>query len=142
MYYTYVLHYTFKGVAEDYTIELPFEKLNTQELIKKWSFDTGEYLSYDNFFTLPTTEDNILETNTDLIRPEYYSNKGMDLFDAFRNGILNTDEEIGFLKGNIMKYVRRCNKKHSTLESQLEDLNKAETYIQELKEFLQISYKP
>lgn len=64
------------------------------------------------------------------LRPAYYRNAGKDLFDFFSDGLLTVEEYRGFLKGNIFKYTKRYANKHGD-----EDLQKAETYIEELRRF-------
>ena len=72
-----------------------------------------------------------------MIEPEYYKNQdGIDLLTAFQKGILTKEEYIGFLKGNIMKYTQRCNKKHTTKKEQIQDINKAKTYLHHLEQIL------
>jgi len=64
------------------------------------------------------------------MKPEYYQNKGQDLFSHFENGLLTNDEYRGFLKGNIFKYIARYQNKNGH-----EDLVKAKTYLDTLEEF-------
>lgn len=64
------------------------------------------------------------------IEPKYYRNsKGKDdLISVFSNGPLMTHEEaVGFLKGNIFKYVTRYKDKNGE-----EDLLKAKEYLKRL----------
>jgi len=64
------------------------------------------------------------------IEPKYYRNsKGKgDLISVFSNGPLMThDEAVGFLKGNIFKYVTRYKDKNGE-----EDLLKANEYLERL----------
>jgi len=64
------------------------------------------------------------------IEPKYYrSSKGKgDLISVFSNGPLMThDEAVGFLKGNIFKYVTRYKDKNGE-----EDLLKAKEYLKRL----------
>lgn len=49
----------------------------------------------------------------------------MSPLDAFRMGLLSRDEYIGFIKGNIIKYVVRCEYKGDVLG----DLEKAMDYL-------------
>ena len=57
--------------------------------------------------------------------PKYYTCNGMSPLDAFRMGLLSRDEYIGFIKGNIIKYVVRCEYKGDVLG----DLDKAMDYL-------------
>lgn len=68
----------------------------------------------------------------DITNPEYYNKNGLSPIEAFRMGLLSTEEYIGFLKGNIIKYSVRCNNKNLT-----EDMEKCKTYAEYLKDVLQ-----
>lgn len=66
---------------------------------------------------------------SDKLKPNYYKGQdGQDLFDRFSNGLINEEEYKGFCKGNAIKYITRYENKNG-----IEDLNKAEVYINELK---------
>lgn len=67
-------------------------------------------------------------------QPEYYQSGGLDPLGAYEKGLLTKDEYIGFLKGNIIKYVIRAGKKEG--EDSDKDLEKAKTYIKYLKSAL------
>ena len=58
-------------------------------------------------------------------QPSYYTKYGFSPVDAFQRGLISKDEYVGFLKGNIIKYIVRAGKKGSTVE----DLLKAKSYI-------------
>lgn len=62
--------------------------------------------------------------------PEYYNSNGLSPLQAFKNGLISQDEYVGFIKGNIVKYVIRCDKK-GQLES---DIDKAIVYLKLLRE--------
>lgn len=65
------------------------------------------------------------------LRPKYYKGKdGKDLFSRFENGLLNKEQVRGFYLGNIIKYITRYRGKNG-----LEDLLKADTYLNRLIEF-------
>lgn len=65
------------------------------------------------------------------LRPTYYKGKdGRDLFSRFENGLLSKEQVRGFYLGNIMKYITRYRGKNG-----LEDLLKADTYLNRLIEF-------
>jgi len=61
------------------------------------------------------------------IKPSYYVNQGKDLFDHFETGVLSGVQFVGFMVGNIIKYVVRYQGKNG-----LEDLYKARTYLDRL----------
>lgn len=62
--------------------------------------------------------------------PYYYVKGGFSPIKAFKEGLLTREQYIGFIKGNIIKYVVRCGYK----EDNEKDLEKAETYLGHLKE--------
>lgn len=65
------------------------------------------------------------------LKPDYYkNNNGSDLFDEFEAGLMTEGEVRGFYKGNIYKYLTRYEEKAG-----IEDLNKANTYMQRLIRF-------
>jgi len=57
--------------------------------------------------------------------PEYYAGNGLSPIGAFKQGLISQEEYIGFLKGNIIKYVIRAGKKDNAVQ----DLLKAKSYI-------------
>ena len=57
--------------------------------------------------------------------PSYYDMNGLSPLGAFQQGLLSEDEYKGFLKGNIIKYVIRADKKGFPVQ----DLVKAKDYI-------------
>lgn len=61
--------------------------------------------------------------------PEYYAVNGLSPNTAFENGLISKEEFIGFCKGNIIKYVVRCDKKGDMIG----DINKAINYLELLK---------
>ena len=63
-------------------------------------------------------------------QPSYYIQDGLSPIDAFKQGLISKDEFIGFCKGNIIKYVVRCQYKDNSVK----DLDKAMDYIKLLKE--------
>ena len=62
--------------------------------------------------------------------PEYYNSNGLSPLQAFKNGLISQDEYVGFIKGNVIKYVIRCDKK-GQFES---DIDKAMVYLKLLRE--------
>ena len=61
--------------------------------------------------------------------PKYYCKNGLSPIKAFEMGLISKEEFIGFCKGNIIKYVVRCDKK----DSMVSDIEKAIDYLQILK---------
>ena len=63
----------------------------------------------------------------DRINPSYYKNGDVECIDAIRSA-LGHDGFIGFLQGQVMKYVWRYQQKNG-----LEDLHKAKWYLTRLE---------
>ena len=61
--------------------------------------------------------------------PEYYNRNGLSPLKAFEKGLISYEEYIGFIKGNIIKYVVRCDKKGQGVS----DVKKALDYCNLLK---------
>lgn len=61
--------------------------------------------------------------------PEYYNRDGLSPLKAFEKGLISYEEYIGFIKGNIIKYVVRCDKKGQGVS----DVKKALDYCTLLK---------
>ena len=66
-----------------------------------------------------------------IIDKKHYKINGEDLITAMENGLVSKEQYIGFLKGNIMKYLVRCEYKNNTLS----DLTKAKDYLNRLYDF-------
>lgn len=64
-----------------------------------------------------------------LAEPDYYAGNGLSPLKAFKKGLLSREETIGFIKGNIIKYVTRAGHKHNASE----DMVKAIDYCGHLK---------
>ena len=64
----------------------------------------------------------------------HYKVNGLDPIGAFKQGLISKEEYKGFLKGNIIKYVVRCDYKGNPTE----DLTKATNYLSLLKEQIAI----
>ena len=64
--------------------------------------------------------------------PEYYNRNGLSPLKAFERGLISYEEYMGFIKGNIIKYVVRCDKKGQGVS----DVNKALDYCKLLKKEL------
>lgn len=63
------------------------------------------------------------------LNPSYYQKNGQDLIDHLSE-IFNSDMFIGFMTGNIFKYLTRWQQKNG-----IEDLEKAQVYLNRLIEF-------
>ena len=64
--------------------------------------------------------------------PFYYNSNGLSPNQAFEQGLISNEEFIGFIKGNVVKYVVRCGKKGDPIE----DIDKAISYLQLLKKIM------
>lgn len=99
---------------------------------------TGRVESMDMSSNTDKVVDNLIERLTDLKsdkvaskvdHPSHYNTGKMETIIVLENSL--TDEEYkGFLKGNIIKYLHRYEHKNG-----IEDLNKANWYLNELKRF-------
>lgn len=63
--------------------------------------------------------------------PDYYKSNGLSPLQAFNQGLISEEEYLGFLKGNIIKYVVRAGKK----EDAVKDIDKAIDYCHHLKRY-------
>lgn len=61
---------------------------------------------------------------------KHYHTNGIDPLTCFKKGLISKEEYKGFLKGNIIKYVVRCDYKGNPAE----DLTKATNYLSLLRE--------
>ena len=68
--------------------------------------------------------------------PNYYDMNGFSPLRAMKNGLISTDEYIGFLKGNVIKYVVRAGHK----DSPYEDIDKAIDYLLHLRDIMGKKY--
>ena len=67
-----------------------------------------------------------------LEEPSYYNSNGLSPNRAFEQGLISNEEFIGFIKGNVIKYVVRCGKKGNPVE----DIDKAISYLQLLRKIM------
>ena len=67
-----------------------------------------------------------------LEEPVYYNSNGLSPNRAFEQGLISNEEFIGFIKGNVIKYVVRCGKKGNPVE----DIDKAISYLQLLRKIM------
>lgn len=63
---------------------------------------------------------------TDNVNPSYYKQGNIECIDALKD-VMSPEEFKGFLRGNVIKYVWRTNKKNG-----VEDLKKAQWYLTRL----------
>lgn len=86
---------------------IPFPPVNEDHLL--------DALNY----SIKTMEEHIMN------EPDYYAGNGLSPIGAMKQGLISKEEYIGFLKGNILKYVVRAEHK----ENPVKDLLKAKSYI-------------
>ena len=68
----------------------------------------------------------------DKINPNYYKNKSIETIDAMESQ-LTRDEFVGYLKGQVWKYLSRHREKNG-----LEDIRKAQWYLTKLEKILSV----
>ena len=112
--------------------DIIYDKNSLKYSLKKAYKDTVYPKISDKFKKEVVTAIDGLTKIDDITNPEYYNKNGLSPIEAFRMGLLSTEEYIGFLKGNIIKYSVRCNNKNLT-----EDMEKCKTYAEYLKDVLQ-----
>ena len=64
-----------------------------------------------------------------MTEPNYYAQYGLSPLSAMEGGLLSDEQYIGFLKGNVIKYVVRAGYK----DDPVKDLDKAIDYLNHLK---------
>jgi len=69
---------------------------------------------------------------SDKINPSYYKDKEIETIDAIESQ-LTKDEFIGYLKGQVWKYLARHREKNG-----LEDIKKAQWYLIKLEKILTV----
>ena len=88
-------------------------------------------LQYENA-KLRKENKRLKERNDELEEPVYYNSNGLSPNQAFEQGLISNEEFIGFIKGNVVKYVVRCGKKGNPID----DIDKAISYLQLLKKIM------
>jgi len=68
---------------------------------------------------------------SDKINPPHYKDNPIQTFDAIISQ-MTTAERIGYMKGQILKYIMRMGKKVVTLEGARDDAGKAHWYLERL----------
>ena len=70
---------------------------------------------------------------SDNINPEHYKSGGIETIEYIR-AKMTKEEFYGYIKGNVMKYVSRVDKKSDKLLDKIDDLKKAQWYLNRLIE--------
>lgn len=68
---------------------------------------------------------------SDAINPDHYKHGGIETIEYIK-AKTSQEEFYGYLKGNVMKYVSREDKKSDKLLDRIEDLKKAQWYIEKM----------
>ena len=68
---------------------------------------------------------------SDSINPEHYKSGGIETIEYIR-AKMTKEEFYGYIKGNVMKYVSRVDKKSDKLLDKIDDLKKAQWYIERM----------
>lgn len=93
-----------------------------------------EIFDFDSFEEILAIRDAINEYfDDDEIKepdePTYYTENGCSPLTAMKKGLISHEEYIGFIKGNVIKYLVRAGKKDNSIQ----DIDKAIIYLQYLK---------
>lgn len=68
---------------------------------------------------------------SDNINPEHYKSGGIETIEYIR-AKMTKEEFYGYIKGNVMKYVSRVDKKSDKLLDKIDDLKKAQWYLERM----------
>ena len=68
---------------------------------------------------------------SDSINPEHYKSGGIETIEYIR-AKMTKEEFYGYIKGNVMKYVSRVDKKSDKLLDKIDDLKKAQWYLERM----------
>jgi len=68
---------------------------------------------------------------SDSINPEHYKSGGIETIEYIR-AKMSKEEFYGYIKGNVMKYVSRVDKKSDKLLDKIDDLKKAQWYLERM----------
>jgi len=68
---------------------------------------------------------------SDTINPDHYTSGGIETIEYIR-AKMSKEEFYGYIKGNAMKYISRVDKKSDKLLDKIDDLKKAQWYIERM----------
>lgn len=76
-----------------------------------------------------------MSENDNVNHPKHYTEtlNGIEVIDAIEASMQNKDEWVGFLKGQVIKYLARLGQK----DDKLQDAKKAQWYMNRLVTFLE-----
>ena len=72
--------------------------------------------------------------SNDVEKPEHYRTGEIECIAAIE-AAMTPEEFAGYLRGNVLKYLWRYDKKHAALEDRHKDLQKARWYLHRLDSF-------
>ena len=90
----------------------------------------GNFIDPEQYLINKKHVNDLDEDKSSPVNPSYYHIGGIECIDAIKSSSISMEAYRGFLKGNIMKYLWRYDRKHRTRPT--EDLHKAEWYLQKL----------
>jgi hypothetical protein len=128
---TILLHkYGLKRLNDNKYPEIVFDESTREFEVLEYELGRGSwcYDDYDSNIKHDEKQD-----NDDKLSSHYKVN-GLDPIGAFKQGLISKEEYKGFLKGNIIKYVVRCDYKGNPAD----DLTKATNYLTLLREQIAI----
>lgn len=68
---------------------------------------------------------------SDNINPEHYKSGGIETIEYIR-AKMSKEEFYGYIKGNVIKYVSRVDKKSDKILDKIDDLKKAQWYLERM----------
>ena len=68
---------------------------------------------------------------SETINPDHYKHGGIETIEYIR-AKMSKEEFYGYIKGNAMKYISRVDKKSDKLLDKIDDLKKAQWYIERM----------
>lgn len=109
--------------------EVVFDERTREFEVLEYELSHGSWC-YGNYNPkIKSNKDNEKQDDDDKLSSHYKVN-GLDPIGAFKQGLISKEEYKGFLKGNIIKYIVRCDYKGNPTK----DLTKATNYLSLLKE--------
>ncbi len=121
--------YGLKRLDDNKYPEVVFDERTSEFEVLEYELSHGSWC-YGNYNSKTKPDkSNEKQDNNDKLSSHYKVN-GLDPIGAFKQGLISKEEYKGFLKGNIIKYVVRCDYKGNPAE----DLTKATNYLSLLKE--------
>jgi predicted HAD superfamily phosphohydrolase len=90
--------------------------------------DVKKEIMYNgNKYILESTDNSVIETDDPVNQPSHYKQGNRETIEVIKD-YMTDDEFVGYLKGNVIKYVGRFKFKGNPLQ----DLKKASWYLNKL----------